>query len=141
MSEIKLRAWNISGEQWEFFDLKKLACMGVYNIPYDMPAICNWDNYKFWCQQTGLKDKKRTKEFPEGQEIYEGDVISRGSCIGVVRIGDYTIEHPGPCNDEHGCGVYFDFGESFMKILSVAYLDSIEIIGTIHENGDLKGGK
>ena len=24
-------------------------------------------------QSTGLKDKKRTKEYPEGQEIYEGD--------------------------------------------------------------------
>mgnify|MGYP001615428661 CR=1 FL=1 len=26
-------------------------------------------------QYTGLKDKKRTKEFPTGQEIYEGDLI------------------------------------------------------------------
>ncbi len=26
-------------------------------------------------QYTGLKDSKRTKEFPEGQEIYEGDIV------------------------------------------------------------------
>ncbi len=26
-------------------------------------------------QQVGLKDKKRTKEFPEGQEIYKGDIV------------------------------------------------------------------
>ena len=26
-------------------------------------------------QATGLKDKKRTKEFPKGQEIYEGDIV------------------------------------------------------------------
>jgi len=27
-------------------------------------------------QYTGLKDRKRTKEYPEGQEIYEGDIIT-----------------------------------------------------------------
>ena len=26
-------------------------------------------------QYTGLKDSKRTEEYPEGQEIYEGDII------------------------------------------------------------------
>jgi hypothetical protein len=26
-------------------------------------------------QYTGLKDKKRTEQFPEGQEIYEGDIL------------------------------------------------------------------
>ena len=27
-------------------------------------------------QSTGRKDKKRTKEFPEGQKIYEGDIVA-----------------------------------------------------------------
>gem|GEM_PF-6494740 len=30
---------------------------------------------KTFGEYTGLKDKKRTKEFPEGQEIYEGDIL------------------------------------------------------------------
>ena len=53
----EFRAWNISGKRWEYFTLEQLACGGVYNFPKDMPAICNWDNYQWWGQNTGLKDK------------------------------------------------------------------------------------
>lgn len=31
---------------------------------------------------TGLKDKKRTKEYPEGQEVYEGDIVKRLRGVG-----------------------------------------------------------
>jgi len=34
---------------------------------------------------TGLHDSKRTKEYPEGQEIWEGDVVRR-----IIRDGDST---------------------------------------------------
>ena len=30
-------------------------------------------------QYTGLRDSKRTAEYPEGQEIYEGDITDRGT--------------------------------------------------------------
>ena len=38
-------------------------------------------------QYTDLKDKKRTKEYPEGQEIYDSDIL---------EIADFTsLEHSG----------------------------------------------
>ncbi|MDO3682180.1 YopX family protein [Paenibacillus ehimensis] len=52
--------------------------------------IVEWDSEyfctEFWYkvdsktvgQYTGLRDNKRTKEYPNGQEIYEGDVTRRG---------------------------------------------------------------
>ena len=45
----------------------------------------NWILEEF----TGLRDCKRTEKYPEGQPIYEGDIIKDGEGIGVIRF------HPG----------------------------------------------
>lgn len=115
MRDIRFRAWNISGEQWEYFTLKELACMGVYSIPYDMPAICNWDNYKWWGQYTGPKDKL---------EIYEGDVVKKDGKIYVIRYSQHCFDLACSTND-------------WPKRQG----GDIEIIGNIHKNPELlKGG-
>lgn len=36
-------------------------------------------------QFTGLKDKKRTKKYPNGQEIYEGDIVERNTELGKTK--------------------------------------------------------
>jgi len=66
-------------------------------------------------QQVGFKDKKRTKEYPEGQEIYEGDKVSS-------RFWGGTVE----------------FKKGAFKIIQGGYADSsnfdvVEIIGNIHQ--------
>lgn len=42
-------------------------------------------------QQVGLKDKKRTKEYPEGQEIYEGDIIRDATSSGYTKWWDGIV--------------------------------------------------
>ena len=44
---------------------------------------------KYRRQFTGLIDNKRTKEYPNGQEIYEGDIVK---VKGTKRIGVYVTE-------------------------------------------------
>ena len=43
---------------------------------------CLDDDNFILMQYTGLKDCKRTKEYPEGQEIYEGDILKE-------QLGDF----------------------------------------------------
>jgi uncharacterized phage protein (TIGR01671 family) len=79
-------------------------------------------------QFTGLKDNKRTKEFPNGQDIYEGDTVRRigtSNCSefsGIVKyesIGFTTIDYDLPFDNDCVLGYQTEF---------------IEVIGNIHEN-------
>jgi len=75
-------------------------------------------------QYTGLKDKKRTPEYPEGQEIFEGDVVSyrnRGNKpVGFLK-GEFVLLN------ENG-----DFYDS----VGAAH-EECEVIGDIYSNPDL----
>ena len=79
---------------------------------------------------TGLVDKKRTVEYPKGQEIYDGDVLRQFpgfGCEWSKRIGIVKYE-------------YASFWIVFNKWSTV--LDdhdcSFEVIGNIYSNPELK---
>ena len=87
------------------------------------------DDYECIMQSTGLKDKN-------GKEIFEGDIITDGHTLGVLRnhqtLGFYMVDEKGKENflsdtvDTEG----FEEAKEFMK-------NSIEIIGNIYENPEL----
>ena len=126
MREIKIRAWAYaskvmffpnSEDGWELFDGK------IYPTPNTISM-----------QYTGLKDSKRTKEYPEGQEIYEGDII---------RYVD------GDTSKVIGSVVWDDIGWSpfcWPVDYDEVYLDKskVRVIGNIYEHRELldkDGGK
>ena len=80
-----------------------------YILPYIEEKIGFDQRYQEWIevdpatvgQYTGLKDGKRTEEYPEGQEIYEGDIVrccGGEHCQG-YREFDHTIEIKNIIND------------------------------------------
>jgi len=87
-------------------------------------------------QYTGVNDSKRTAEYPDGQPIYEGDIIK----------ADLPQKwHDGVRNLRLACGrVYFEKG-SFKVTDRVAdvRLDDfandviLEVLGNFHDNPDL----
>ena len=76
-------------------------------------------------QSTGLKDKKRTEEYPEGQEISEGDIVARDP------------------DKMRGVVVWKDNRQAFIFDLQNGHFvftsmwSSIEIIGNIHQDPEL----
>ena len=60
--EIKFRVWDRTEDCYKH---------PVLDITHNFPDY----SYYTYQQFTGERDIKRTKEFPKGQEIYEGDII------------------------------------------------------------------
>jgi len=105
---------------------------------------------QFFChnnlmQFTGLKDNKRTKEFPNGQDIYEGDVVKRltddweatnlqtlaGEDLKILtkeEVSHIVYRHNGFDVESESFGWE---GEDLWD------WDKIEIIGNIHDNPEL----
>jgi len=67
---IKFRSWDKATEEYLYSD--KFPSMWQFFKELENRGIRHWEVEQF----TGLKDKKRTKEYPEGQEIYDGDVVN-----------------------------------------------------------------
>ncbi len=82
-------------------------------------------------QYTGLKDCQRNKQYPEGQEIYEGDIISykyyKTKYTDVVKYAKEIAGFMPFCTP-------IDYDE--------VYLDKamVRVIGNIWENAELVGG-
>lgn len=102
-------------------------------------------------QYTGLRDSKRTAEHPEGQMIFEGDVVDdgRGNKL-VVCYGKHTIYCCGCCYDSHqSCGFYLILPEYVNKEDGCEYVyadgecwEDLIVIGNIHDHPELlKGGE
>ncbi len=116
MREIKLMGWD--GEHM----------MGPFFVGSEMSMM----RFEALREYTGLKDSKRTEEYPEGQEIYEGDVLERS---GFRRLVEW----------ENG-GFWAD-GETWGYGLAVDplyhYLDGCgsHVIGNKYENSELLEAK
>jgi len=79
-------------------------------------------------QFSGLRDNKRTAEFPEGQMIFEGDLINFDG--GIARVEW--------CNDL-ACylAVFADVSDVMLHAIS----HRCAVIGNIHEHKNLLGGE
>jgi len=77
MRDIKFRCWHIAQKRWlEDFEFYILPSGAVMLVGVGGEDAINGEPCIEVCQYTGLKDSKRTEEYPEGQEIYEGDIIA-----------------------------------------------------------------
>ena len=85
------------------------------------------DSERFVLMQfTGLKDKKRTKEYPEGQEIYEGAIVKVNSFPQPMEV----------CFKEG----QFGWGRKLPECHTFAGFikeDKIEVLGSVYENPEL----
>lgn len=76
-------------------------------------------------QFTGLKDSKRTEKYPEGQDIYEGDIVKTTH---IISIGLIEYKNKGFLIKDLNQDIYV--GDRYNW-------NDIEIIGNIHENPEL----
>lgn len=80
-------------------------------------------------QYTGFKDKKRTKEYPDGQKIFEGDICEVEYADG--RKVKAVVEFNDGCFDLHfqeavNCNKYRDY----LKCHTINH--TVKVIGNIH---------
>lgn len=98
------------------------------NSSFDM------NNYHIM-QFTGLKDSKRTKEFPNGQDIYEGDLrkaeFANGTLVYECVYHEETASYLwNPLDNQ-------DFAGLPEHAMSFEELEEVEVIGNIHDNPEL----
>jgi len=135
---IKFRAWH---KGYEAHDL--LPGMIHDQTPGDCLIFRHQGQPIEVMQYTGLRDNKRTEEYLEGQEVYEGDIFPghfNRKARGVVRFGEYV----NPFNDDgHGghVGFYVDWkGDRGLSRKDLAYWVKVShIIGNAFENPELMG--
>lgn len=78
---------------------------------------------------TGLKDCKRTEEYPDGQEIYKGDIV-------VFKNVFSKDNHVGEVRYYSGCKPISDDGNHSVDLAETNNED-LEVIGNIRENPEL----
>jgi len=136
MREIKFRGKRVDNGEWVYGSL-----IGSDVIVGDIIEFTEeYFNCEYWWrvkpetvgQYTGLKDSKRTEEYPEGQEIYEGDIIKAVALANDHnQRGAITIS-----------AVEYWMGNACLSITHVPLYPfivnhSFEVIGNVWEDGDL----
>lgn len=141
MREIKFRAWDEdhfvfmdegpTEYQWIFdengFSIEYFDADQCKIVSGELCEFAGWVPCRnaIFEQFTGLRDCKRTEEYPEGQKIFEGDIIKyiTFDCIATVV---YSAPHFGGLDEDglHAIGGY-----------------EVEVIGNIHENPKLLKGE
>ena len=132
MREIKFRAWD--KEKKEMVQVLKMNFMfetieGIMVEGYDNHTIDHiiMPENLILMQYTGLKDSKRTEEYPEGQEIYEGST---------VKAWIYGDEEPQILDVRwHASGGFvIDYRDAESDMVLVGdFVGSLEVIGNIYE--------
>ena len=126
MREIKFRAWDKDSESMIYPDAKENSRVSNYT----MNAWCDSEGERTVLEQfTGLYDKKRTEEFPNGQPIYEGDIVKR-----TVNMRHYA-ECDGIVVEKHR--VFYSGIEILPFSETSINMDEFEVIGNVHENKEL----
>lgn len=131
MRELKFRAWDIDWHKFEYFEIgENDDSYGIFRV------VAN----KFGTtveQYIGLTDKT-------GKEIYEGDIVEQFVCgihqfkgkkCGRSTIWQVRWDKKECCFELHYLSGSL-FGDSMMSDG-----DEYEVIGNIHENPELLGGK
>jgi uncharacterized phage protein (TIGR01671 family) len=135
----KFRAWEKS--------LREM--IPVHNIDFESKLINTDGAWRMFhevelMQYTGLNDRKRTTEYPEGQPIYEGDLIEvscsdstsyRSNGIHVVEWwnGQFVFKANNPYNEFD----YINFGWWVKSNDGNTSLKQIEVIGDKFTTPDL----
>ena len=124
MRENKYRIWDESAKAFSYLDL---------NAPADPHEFYTAMQLKSdWLQYTGLKDKKRTDQYPDGQEIYEGDIVAI-KALGGASISGAVFQH--------ATGEWIFNGPDVYDNAEWNLLRPLEVIGNIHENPELLEAK
>jgi uncharacterized phage protein (TIGR01671 family) len=146
MREIKFRAWDKVDSK-----MRKVNMLNTYDgsprnqTLYFLEATSDNNGFRRLpdcelMQYTGLKDCKRTEKHPEGQEIYEGDIL-------------LITEEPGSEYEEkYKTVVKYDGGAFVVEVNGEDYdftaigwsltkwdneVSTCEVIGNIYENPEL----
>jgi len=144
--EIKFRAWDNMGKR-----MLHVPTLYFNDTNYVASTIREHNNFlsvngeSELMQFTGLRDNKRDDEYPEGQEVFEGDVFPdhfNSKVRGVVKLGEYR----NPFNDDrHGghVGFYIEWnGDLGLNRKDLAYWIKVScVIGNIYDNPELLGDK
>lgn len=85
---------------------------------------------------TGLYDCKRTEQYPEGQEIYEGDIVKCKNCadrLGRVKFGKYKQNGMSNKYECGNLGFCIDVGDELIRKDIFFWQLYIEVMSTIHD--------
>jgi hypothetical protein len=147
MKIIKYKAWDSIRSKW--CDEATIMSDGNWTVFHcdTEEQICSWDkdsNRIEFVLFSGLKDKKRTEEYPKGQEMYGGDIIKTHfggeDLVGVIKYADKWAKFYFAAKNRNGVGIAFDpesvfywyYGEDDEDSTSIA-----EVIGNRFEHAHL----
>ena len=116
MREIKFRAWHLDD--------------GMLYFDFDSFAKDYHNQYENIMQYIGLKD-------PLGKEIYEGDIVSGGSRVMIVKFEQQACQFWLTWKDNEGINRYEPLTATFGDDKGYMCNHGICVIGNIYENPEL----
>ncbi|MDD3040416.1 YopX family protein [Bacteroides sp.] len=130
MNDIKFRAWFevIIDGTWKMADVRDIIWnrgMIVIDVFDDNKLFYQPLDFKLM-QFSGFHDSKRTKKYPKGQEIFDGDIVFWGKGDNAPAERVFKAD-----------GAFWVTCEDGDRILLAEVLKGIKVIGNIYENPEL----